>query len=86
MYQVLRLHDEIFTVIVKDDDKILTFGDLEGRKFSNGPPKSDSSVTYKALESYYDFKKSPIDVELAHENYAYEFCKGNIDAGMMMTT
>lgn len=85
MYQVLRLHDEVFTVIVKDDDKILVFGDLEGRKISNGPPKSDSSITYKALEAYYDFKKSPIDIELAHEDYAKEFCKGNIDAIMMMT-
>ena len=85
MYQVLRLHNEVFTVLVKDDDKILVFSDLEGRKISNGPPKSDSSVTYKALEAYYDFKKSPIDVELAHEDYAKEFCRGNIDAVMMMT-
>jgi uncharacterized protein len=85
MHQILRLHDEVFTVIVKDDDKILVFSDLEGRKISNGPPKSDSSITYKALEAYYDFKKAPIDIELSHEEYAYEFCKGNIDAIMMMT-
>ncbi len=85
MYQLLRLHDEYFTVIVKDDDKILVFADLEGRKVSNGPPKSDSSEIYGVLEGYYDFKKKPIDVELAHEDYAKEFCKGNIDAIIMMT-
>ena len=85
MYQLLRLHDEYFTVIVKDDDKILVFADLEGRKVSNGPPKSDSSTIYEDLEVYYDFKKKPVDIELAHEDYAKEFCKGNIDAVIMMT-
>lgn len=85
MYQLLRLHDEIFTVLVKDDDKILVFADLDGRKLSNGPPNSDSSVAYKALEPYYDFKNSPIDVELAYEDYAKAFCNGEIYAIMTMT-
>ena len=85
MYQLLKLHNEIFTVIVKDDDNILVFSDLDGKKISNGSPKSDSSVIYKALESYYDFKKAPTDIELAYEDYAHEFCVGNIDAIMIMT-
>ena len=41
--QLLRLHDEAFTVIAKDKDKILVFGDLDGRKISNGPKNSASS-------------------------------------------
>ncbi len=85
MYQLLNLHDEYFTVIVKDKDKILVFQDLDGRKISNGPPQSDSSVAYEALSSYYNFKKIPEDIEVLHENYAKEFCNGNIDAVMMMT-
>lgn len=85
MYQLLRLHDEIFTVLVKDDDQILVFSDLEGKKISNGFPGSDSSIIYKALEAYYDFKKAPIDIELAHEDYIKEFCNRKIDAIMMMT-
>jgi TRAP transporter TAXI family solute receptor len=85
MYQLLRLHDEYFTVLVKDDDKILFFRDLEGKKISNGPPRSDSSVAYDALVEYYNFKKPPQDIEILHENYAKEFCDGKIDAIMMMT-
>jgi len=85
MYQLLRLHDEYFTVIVKDDDNILVFADLEGQKISNGPPNSDSSVAYTALEVYYNFKKPPTDIELEYENYAKAFCKSDIDAVMMMT-
>lgn len=84
MYQVLRLHDEIFTVLVKDEDRIMTFKDLDGRRISNGPPKSDSSVLYNALEAFYDFRKNPVDIELAHEDYASQFCAGKIDAIMMM--
>lgn len=85
MYQLLRLQDEYFTVLVKDADKILVFGDLDGKKISNGPPKSDSSVAYDALAAYYDFKKPPEDIEMAHEDYAKEFCAGKIDAIMLMT-
>ncbi len=85
MYQLLRLHNEYFTVLVKDDDKILVFGDLDGKRISNGPPKSDSSVAYDALAAYYDFKKPPEDIEIAHEDYAKEFCAGKIDAIMLMT-
>jgi TRAP transporter TAXI family solute receptor len=85
MYQLLRLHDEYFTVLVKDKDKISVFGDLDGKKVSNGPPQSDSSVAYDALTAYYDFKKVPEDIEILHENYAKEFCDGKIDAIMLMT-
>ncbi|RTK93611.1 MAG: TAXI family TRAP transporter solute-binding subunit [Rickettsiales bacterium] len=85
MYQLLNLHDEYFTVIVKDKDKILVFSDLDGKKISNGPPNSDSSVAYEALAAYYDFKNKPEDIEILHENYAKEFCDGKIDAVMMMT-
>ena len=85
MYQVLKLHNEIFTVIVKDDDDILVFSDLDDKKISNGYPKSDSSIIYKALEPYYDFKNPPSDINLPYEDYAREFCSGNIDAIMIMT-
>jgi len=85
IYQLLKLHNEIFTVIVKDDDNILFFNDLDGKRISNGYPKSDSSIIYKALEPYYDFKKPPIDINLPYEDYAREFCSGNIDAIMLMT-
>ena len=30
--QVLNLHDEFFTVIVKDEDKIKVFADIDGKK------------------------------------------------------
>ena len=85
MYQLLKLHDEIFTVIIKDNDNISVFSDLDGKKISNGYPKSDSSIVYKALEPYYDFKNPPADIDLSYEDYAREFCSGNIDAIMIMT-
>lgn len=85
MYQLLNLHDEIFTVMVRDESNILVFEDLEGKKISNGPPGSDSTVAYKALEAFYDFKKYPVDVELSHEEYARELCDKRVDAIMMMT-
>ena len=85
MVQLLRLHDEAFTVIAKDKDKILVFGDLDGKKISNGPRNSDSTIAYVALSSYYDFKKEPEDIEMAHEEYAHQFCNGKIDAVILMT-
>ncbi len=83
--QVLRLHNEAFTVIVKDKDKILKFSELDGKKISNGPNSSDSSLMYQELISNYNFKKQPEDIELFHEEYAKEFCAGNIDAIILMT-
>ncbi len=71
--QLLRLHDEAFTVIAKDKDKILVFGDLDGRKISNGPKNSDSTVAYNLLASHYKFKKQPEDIEIPHEEYANQF-------------
>ena len=85
MYQLLNLYDEYFTVISKDSDKILVFSDLESKKISNGPPASDSSVIYNLLLNYYKFKQTPEDIEIFYENYAKEFCDGNIDAIMFMT-
>lgn len=85
MVQLLRLHDEAFTVIVKDKDQILNFADLDGKKISNGPRNSDSSVMYLALSAYYDFKKEPLDIELFHEVYAKQFCDGKVDALVLMT-
>lgn len=85
MLQLLRLHDDAFTVIVKDKDKVLLFSDLDGKKISNGPRNSDSTITYLALSAYYDFKKEPEDIEMAHEDYAKNFCDGKIDAIIMMT-
>ena len=85
MVQLLRLHDEAFTVIAKDKDKILMFGDLDGKKISNGPKNSDSTVAYEALSSYYDFKQAPEDIEMSHEEYARQFCDGKIDAIILMT-
>ena len=85
MVQLLRLHDEAFTVIAKDKDKILVFGDLDGKKISNGPRNSDSTIAYIALSSYYDFKKEPEDIEMSHEEYAHQFCNGKIDAIILMT-
>lgn len=85
MYQLLNLHDEIFTVMVRDESNILAFQDLDGKKVSNGPPGSDSTISYKALEAFYDFKKPPVDIELSHEDYARELCGKRVDAIMMMT-
>lgn len=85
MIQLLKLHDEVLTVIAKDKDKILLFGDIDGRKISNGPGKSGSALIYLALSSYYDFKKDPEDIEMAHEDYAKSLCDGKIDAIIMMT-
>ncbi len=83
--QLLRLHDEAFTVIAKDKDKILVFGDLDGRKISNGPKNSDSTVAYNLLASHYKFKKQPEDIEIPHEEYANQFCSGKVDAIILMT-
>jgi uncharacterized protein len=83
--QLLRLHDEAFTVIAKDKDKIFMFGDLDGKKISNGPRNSDSTIAYVALSSYYDFKQEPEDIEMSHEDYAHQFCGGKIDAIILMT-
>jgi hypothetical protein len=85
MYQLLNLHEEIFTVMVRDESNILVFKDLEGKKISNGPPGSDSTISYKALEAFYDFEKYPVDIELSHEDYAKELCGKGVDAIMMMT-
>ena len=85
MIQLLRLHDEAFTIIAKDKDKIFVFGDLDGKKISNGPKNSDSTIAYNILASYYKFKKQPEDIEISHEEYANQFCSGKVDAIILMT-
>ena len=84
--QIMRLHDEVLTVLAKDDDHILVFADLEGKKISNGPPGSDSQETYELLEKQYHFDKQPEDIETPHENYAKILCSGKVDAILMMTS
>ena len=85
MIQLLRLHDEAFTIIAKDKDKIFVFGDLDGKKISNGPKNSDSTIAYNILASHYKFKKQPEDIEMPHEEYANQFCSGKVDAIILMT-
>ena len=85
MIQLLRLHDEAFTIIAKDKDKIFVFGDLDGKKISNGPKNSDSTIAYNILASHYKFKKQPEDIEIPHEEYANQFCSGKVDAIILMT-
>lgn len=82
--QVLNLHDEIFTIIAKDDDKIKVFADIAGKKISNGSPDSASTITFDAVRQFYSFAK-PIDIELNAEQYAKELCDGNIDAIILIT-
>lgn len=86
LHQVMRLHDEVLTVIAKDDDHILVFADLEGKKISNGPPGSDSQETYELLEKHYNFEVNPTDIEVPHEEYAKMICSGQVDAILMMTS
>ena len=74
-----------FTIIAKDKDKIFVFGDLDGKKISNGPKNSDSTIAYNILASYYKFKKQPEDIEIPHEEYANQFCSGKVDAIILMT-
>lgn len=85
LVQHIRLHNEVFTVIVKDDDNLLIYEDIQGKKISNGPPFSDSSETYRLLSEIYNFENKPEDIELSHEKYAKYFCNGKIDAILMMT-
>ncbi|MBU6183647.1 MAG: TAXI family TRAP transporter solute-binding subunit [Rickettsiales bacterium] len=85
MIQLLTLHDEAFTIIAKDKDKIFVFGDLDGKKISNGPKNSDSTIAYNILASHYKFKKQPEDIEIPHEEYANQFCSGKVDAIILMT-
>lgn len=85
LHQVLTLHDEAFTVIARDDNKIKVFADINGKKISNGAHYSSASeITYNLLKQFYSFTKEPIDVELKDEDYAAELCNGNIDVVMLM--
>ena len=85
MQQLINLYDSVFTVVVRDDAQIFVFKDLEGRKISNGPERSDSTVAYKALEAFYDFKKPVSDIEISPEYYARDLCDKKVDGIMMMT-
>ena len=83
--QIITLHDQIFTILVKDDDHILTAYELEGKKISNGVPLSDSSIIYEELKSIYNLQKPlPYDIELSPAEYTKAFCNRKIDAVMLM--
>lgn len=83
--QMLVLHDEIFTIISKDVDNIKVFGNIDGKKISNGRPDSASSVTYGELTGFYDFTRKPIDIELSSEDYATKLCNSEIDTVILMS-
>lgn len=85
LVQLLKLHNDVFTVIVKDDDNILMFENLGGKKISNGPANSDSAMIYEELISHHAIKDMPDDIEILHEEYANKFCSGQVDAIIMMT-
>jgi len=82
--QVLSLHDELFTVIVKDEDKIKVFADIDGKKITNGPAFSSSNITYNEVSFLYKFVKEPIDVNISYEDSIDKFCNKEIDAIIMM--
>ncbi|MEY4463990.1 MAG: hypothetical protein RLZZ81_961 [Pseudomonadota bacterium] len=82
--QVLNLHDEFFTVIVKDEDKIKVFADIDGKKITNGPAFSGSNITYNAVRSLYKFSKEPEELHINYEDSIDKFCNKEIDAIIMM--
>ncbi|AFC69386.1 C4-dicarboxylate ABC transporter substrate-binding protein [Rickettsia amblyommatis] len=82
--QVLNLHDEFFTVIVKDEDKIKVFADIDGKKITNGPAFSSSNITYDAVRSLYKFAKEPEKLHINYADYSDKFCNKEIDAIIMM--
>lgn len=87
MRQVLNLYDELFTVVVKsqDKDKIKGFSDIEGKRISNGLSLSSNTITYNAIRKLYNFTKEPIDCdEMSYEESIKQFCNGKIDV-MIMT-
>ncbi len=81
--QILNLYDEFFTVIVKDQDKIKIFSDIEGKKISSGPPFSSDHITYEIIANLYNFAKEPINIEINYEESVTDFCNGKIDAIIM---
>lgn len=83
--QIITLYEQLFTIIVKDDDHILTFEDLEGKNISNGVPLSDSSIIYDELKDIYNLHNPlPYDIELSPAEYTKAFCSKKIDAIMLM--
>lgn len=82
--QLLNLHDEFFTVIVKDEDKIKFFADIDGKRITSGPEYSSSNITYDAMCSLYKFAKEPINTDINYEDSIDKFCQKEIDAIIMM--
>ncbi|WP_347939360.1 TAXI family TRAP transporter solute-binding subunit [Rickettsia oklahomensis] len=82
--QVLNLHDEFFTVIVKDDDKIKVFADIDGKKITNDSAFSGSNITYNAVRPLYKFSKEPEELHINYEDSIDKFCNKEIDAIIMM--
>lgn len=83
MRQVLNLYDEFLTVIIKAKDKINSFADIGGKKISNGPSHSSSSITYNLLKAQYHFAEEPIVVNVNYEESVEEFCSGRLDVLIM---
>ncbi|WP_041471708.1 TAXI family TRAP transporter solute-binding subunit [Rickettsia conorii] len=82
--QVLNLHDEFFTVIVKDEDTIKGFADIDGKKITNGPAFSSSHITYDIVRSLYKFAKEPEELHINYEDSSDQLCNKEIDAIIMM--
>ncbi|XVN40458.1 MAG: TAXI family TRAP transporter solute-binding subunit [Rickettsia endosymbiont of Argas persicus] len=82
--QLLNLHDEFFTVIVKDEDKIKVFADIDGKKITNGATFSSSNITYNEVSSLYKFAKQPEDININYEDSIDKFCNRKIDAIIML--
>jgi hypothetical protein len=83
MRQVLNLYDEFFTVMVKDQDKIKIFSDIDGKTISSGPIFSSDHITYNIIKNLYEFAKEPKNVEINYEESVKKFCNGKIDAIIM---
>jgi uncharacterized protein len=81
--QILKLYEEVFTIITKDDDHIKTFADLAGKNITNGPDYAGSSITYDEVRSLYNFA-SPHNVNMSPEDYARKLCSGEIDAVVLV--
>ncbi|AFE49019.1 TAXI family TRAP transporter solute-binding subunit [Rickettsia prowazekii] len=82
--QVLNLHDEFFTVIVRDDNRIKVFADIDGKKITNGPEFSSSNITYDTIRSLYKFSNESAELNINYEDSIDKFCNNEIDAIIMM--
>lgn len=73
-----------FLQLVKDEDKIKFFADIDGKRITSGPEYSSSNITYDAMCSLYKFAKEPINTDINYEDSIDKFCQKEIDAIIMM--